>query len=382
MHSLITIFTIRFAPLFRSGRMYLYSVLAAILLLASQSFLNAQQLLIPEGKKALESMAQCYATGYDRLTPLLDGIGYHSEEKMRDWPVIYRLTAVVLMANDERKCMALLAQHMAQEYGSLKEDSYLEPYLQGPEVLPGEVNWPKTEKPASLESHTSTGTKEIEWYEREAQSEVRDFLLSASNYFEGKALGEPITILKNNLNLSFDVIFHIVMKSNSTWDAISDGIECASKNGTEAKALIGNLAFELCKYYESANHIPEIKAALQWQSNKIPEWKSIPINQPDPSGKGHNIDEIASRIYLDSTKLGIEIIPDIRSSSVKIVISPAYYEKATPPDFYRNYVQKLMKISGKDILSQVYNIETEMRRELNGLSTQTKQDPYIRFGRN
>ena len=113
----------------------------------------------------------------------------------------------------------------------------------------------------------------------------------------------------------------------------------------------------------------------------IPKWESIPIGKPefDPSG-GHNIDIMMTRIYQDSTKLGIEIIPDLQSSTIKIVVSPIYYTKLTPPDFYRPYVQTLMNITGNDALSQIYKVETEMRQTLNALTNQIKKSAYETFG--
>lgn len=377
----MTIFANRFALLFRSGRNYLYSVFAASLLLVSQSFLNAQPQLTPEIKKVLESIAPYYTAGYDRLTPQLKNIGYETPEELRNWPVIQRLSVVVLTANDQRKAMALLAQNMAQKYGPIKEDPNLKLYLQDTKVEVGEVTWLSHTSVAAPETHVSiSGKKVIKNEIKDLSPEVRVFLLSASGYLEGGGLAGTTNILKNTLKLSDDVAFKLQMETNSPLEAISRGIEHASNNEAEMKAFAGEIAFQICKNYQSANHIPEITNAVEWRSGdkaSIPKWEGIPIGIPIPEAdKGHTIDTMVRRIFRDSTKLGIEIIPDIQSSTIKIVVSPAYYTKVTPPDFYRHYIQTLMAISGKDAGSQIYKVEMEMRQILNALPNQIKKSAY------
>ena len=358
-----------FSSLFRRGRKYLFSVFAILLLLIGPAFLSAPPEITPEIDRTLTKMAEYFALGYDRLSPYLKETGYVQREGTEKWPVIrqlyeaYRQTATI---EDGGKFLAMLAQRLAREHISVKEDNNIMRYWQ-----PGEqIERPQWNPPNSPMPST------------DLPPEVKGCLVAMGEYMEGGALGGTTGILKNILNLPNEKVFEFQIRSNSYKEAVVHGLQFVSKNDTEMKSNVGEIASHVFNNYQSAREIPEIKDALSWRidrTKQVLEWEGIPLDDKKiDRAKGFNIDMLATRIYMDSTKLGIEIVPDINISSIKIVISPAFSHKKTPPGFYSTKIDQLTNLSKSEKLNQIYMIEKEMRKVLSE-SAEIIPDPYSFF---
>lgn len=329
-----------------------HAFLIALLLFTSGLFLNAQQEITPEVRTKLEAMAPYFTTGYDRLTPSLESVGYKPDiPEIEKWPVIRRLDYAYQMSSDGGKFLALLSQQLAQAYGAVvSENPIFKPYLSA-KVTSGEISWIKQESLVPS---------------RAIPAEVKQCLVEMSVYFESGALGGATSILKNIIGISDEKAYEFLVKSKNNVDAIRLGLEYKSTSEAEMKSLVGKIASKICDNYESARNIEQIKKAVAWTDESVSYKKHIPRAQKGQTFKGHEIEAFIKRIRVDDTTvLGIEIIPDIDGSSFNVVISSTFYYKPVPTDFYRDFIRELVHVDDKNTFGKAYGIEKKMREQLN-----------------
>lgn len=369
---------------FRRTKGSLQAFWMSVLLTTVLPFSNGQsEQLNDKTRTAIETISKYADSGFDRLSPQFEQIGYippeHLKSDWQRWPTGRRVEMAYreyeyLVPGEGDKFLALMSQNLAQIYDPIYLEAVLKPYLIPDENLPKMLS-------------CNRNLINLQDYEQvirtfDTSPEVKSAIETISLYTESGALGGTHYLLAEFCKQKDAEIFEILGNSKSSKEALIEGVHRAS-SVQSADEIVRQMTEYVCYHYEGAREEPTLKdwktdLAKTFSGNSVKK-EILPI---DDLGGGHNIGGINFPLNFKTTMRMVELVPDESSNSIQVIINPAYINRI-PSNFCQKFGEKLQGLFDLDASfkhrttfeKEALEIETEMRHFLKNTHTKELRTP-------
>jgi hypothetical protein len=247
--------TMRFCSSHGNGLMRV--LLASILCILAFATAAVPQSINSQHHAALQAIADHLShITVDKTTPVLQSVGF-DPATVNGWkamPALRKLETAYLAAEAKNpgrggsQLLAIMSQHLAQEYEGAKHHPKLQPYLsvQAPQQIGFATPVMKRPPPKTARS-----------------------ILVLTDYLDGNAMGGSLGIIRDYLQLPPDQAAEILRTSATDAQAIIRAINYVPE--AERKPRLEALVYDLDRTYEAARHDPNLDVFRPHKYRETPQ---------------------------------------------------------------------------------------------------------------